>query len=79
MTLLTTRIKDGELYDMAAQEAERKQISRLLESLNLSALLARAGHLHGGIACSSPQPLVYDRSTYSSVMGGTSYHRHPFC
>jgi hypothetical protein len=74
MTLLTTKIKDGELYDMAAQEAERKEISKLLDSLNLSALLARASHLRGGIACSSPQPLVYDRSTRSSVMGGMNYH-----
>ncbi|KAF7630233.1 hypothetical protein AFLA_010860 [Aspergillus flavus NRRL3357] len=34
--------QDGESYDPAAQEAERKEITRLLKSLDLSALLSRA-------------------------------------
>ncbi|OJZ85866.1 hypothetical protein ASPFODRAFT_81709 [Aspergillus luchuensis CBS 106.47] len=66
--------QDGELYDLAAQEAERGEITRLLDSLNLSALLKRATYLRNGIACCSPQPLVYDRSKRSSVMGGMNYH-----
>lgn len=74
MTLLTIDMKDGESYDSAAQEAERKEITQLLKSLNLSALLSRASYLRSGIACSSPQPLIYDKSARSSVMGGMNYH-----
>ncbi|KAL4893404.1 hypothetical protein BDV59DRAFT_178147 [Aspergillus ambiguus] len=66
--------QDGELYDSAAREAEQKEISRLLKSLDLSALLSRASFLRNGIACTSPQPLVYDRTVRSSVMGGMNYH-----
>ncbi|PLB48335.1 hypothetical protein P170DRAFT_510964 [Aspergillus steynii IBT 23096] len=66
--------QDGAPYDSAAREAEEKEITRLLESLDLSALLSRASDLRNGIACSTPQPLVYDRSTRSSVMGGMNYH-----
>ncbi|GKZ30910.1 hypothetical protein AbraIFM66950_010647 [Aspergillus brasiliensis] len=69
-----TDVKDGELYHIAAQEAEKREITKLLDSLNLSALLERASYLRDGIACSSPQPLVYDRSARSSVMGGMNYH-----
>ena len=47
------RGKDGELYDPAAQKAERKEITRLLKSLDLSALLSRASYLRNGITCLS--------------------------
>ncbi|KAL3468070.1 hypothetical protein BJX64DRAFT_282954 [Aspergillus heterothallicus] len=40
MALLMRKTKDGELYDVAAQEAEQREISRLLEPLNLSAHLS---------------------------------------
>lgn len=73
-TPLTIYMKDGEAYDSASREAERKEINRLLRSLNLSALLSRASYLRNGIACSSPQSLMYDRSVRSSVMGGMNYH-----
>ncbi|KAF9882887.1 hypothetical protein FE257_004924 [Aspergillus nanangensis] len=68
------RWQDGEQYDMAARESERIEISRLLESLDLPALLSRASLLRGGITCHSPQPRAYDRLTRSSVMGGMNYH-----
>ncbi|KAE8343551.1 hypothetical protein BDV24DRAFT_149485 [Aspergillus arachidicola] len=64
---------NGETYNSAAREAERREITRLPESLDLSALLSRASYLRNGIPCSLPQPLLYDRSTRSSVMGGMNY------
>lgn len=72
--MLIMNMKDGVLYDVAAQEAERREILRLLESLNLSALLSRASHLRNGISCYSPRPLIYDRLTCSTVMGRMNYH-----
>ncbi|KAB8210694.1 hypothetical protein BDV34DRAFT_209340 [Aspergillus parasiticus] len=65
---------NGETYDSAAEEAERREITRLLESLDLSALLSRASYSSNGITCSLPQPLLDDRSARSSVMGGMNYH-----
>ena len=62
------------MYDPAAQEAERKEITSLLNKINVSALLSRASHLRHGIPCSLPQTLRYDRSTRTSVMGGMNYH-----
>lgn len=61
-------------YDPAAREAERDEITKLFDKINISALISRASALRGGLACSIPQDLRYDRSTRSSVMGGMNYH-----
>ncbi|KAE8410222.1 hypothetical protein BDV36DRAFT_278515 [Aspergillus pseudocaelatus] len=58
-----------ESYETTIQEAGRKETTRLLKSLNLYALLSRTSYLRNGITCTSPQPLLYERSARSFVMG----------
>lgn len=57
-------------YDPAARKAERDEITTLIDKINISALISRASALRGGLTCSIPHDLQYDRSTRSSVMGG---------
>ncbi|KAJ5982448.1 hypothetical protein N7451_012548 [Penicillium sp. IBT 35674x] len=61
-------------YDPAARKAEQDEITKLVDKINIPALISRATALRGGLACSIPQNLRYDRSTRSSVMGGMNYH-----
>ncbi|KAJ5569827.1 uncharacterized protein N7459_009257 [Penicillium hispanicum] len=68
------RWEDEAAYDPAARKAEVDEITRLVDKINLHALLSRASCLRMGIACSIPHSLQYDRSTRSSVMGGMNYH-----
>ena len=71
---LANAFEDEELYDPAAQEAERKEINDLLSKINVPALLSRASHLREGVDCSLSHELQYDRLRRSSVMGGMNYH-----
>ncbi|GIK07109.1 hypothetical protein Aspvir_002764 [Aspergillus viridinutans] len=66
--------EDERLYDPIAQKAEQKEITRLLNKINIPALLAQASHLRNGVPCSLPQPLQYDHAKRTSVMGGMNYH-----
>ncbi|KAL4886639.1 hypothetical protein BJY04DRAFT_213398 [Aspergillus karnatakaensis] len=66
--------EDGEAYDSAAQDAERKEITTLLNNIKVDALLSRASHLREGVPCFLARNLRYDHSTRSSVMGGMNYH-----
>ncbi|RHZ43604.1 uncharacterized protein CDV56_101720 [Aspergillus thermomutatus] len=66
--------EDERLYDPIAQEAEQKEITKLLNKINIPALLARASHLRQGVRCSLPQSLQYDHAKRTSVMGGMNYH-----
>lgn len=61
-------------YDPAARKAEHEEITNLINKINVSALISHASALRGGLACSIPHSLEYDRSTRSSVMGGMNYH-----
>ncbi|KAJ5380250.1 uncharacterized protein N7496_002678 [Penicillium cataractarum] len=61
-------------YDSAARKAEGDEITKLFDKINISALISQASALRGGLACSIPQGLRYDRATRSSVMGGMNYH-----
>lgn len=61
-------------YDPAARKAEKDEITRLVGKIDVSALISRASALRGGLPCSVPHNLQYDRSTRSSVMGGMNYH-----
>ncbi|KAE8379592.1 hypothetical protein BDV26DRAFT_163268 [Aspergillus bertholletiae] len=67
-------MKDEKSYNLAAREAERKEITRLLDKVNVSALLSQASSLRDGIPCCITQSLQYDRSMRSSVMDGMNYH-----
>ncbi|KAL1896242.1 hypothetical protein Cpir12675_002889 [Ceratocystis pirilliformis] len=64
---------DADAYDSIANEAERHQLTKLIETIKTLALEARASHLRQGVPCSIPE-LQYDRATRSSVMRGTNYH-----
>ncbi|KAE8153349.1 hypothetical protein BDV25DRAFT_149605 [Aspergillus avenaceus] len=66
--------QDGEQYNVAARIAENEEITKLLASINVSALLSRASDLRNGIPCSLSETLQYDRSTRRTVMGGMNYH-----
>lgn len=61
-------------YDPAAQQAEQEEITKLVDRIDIPTLLSRASDLRGGIVCSLPHDLQYNRSTRSSVMGGMNYH-----
>ncbi|KAJ5469741.1 hypothetical protein N7539_009359 [Penicillium diatomitis] len=61
-------------YDPAARKAEQDEITKLIDKINIPALISRASALRGGLTCSILQDLRYDRSTRSSVMGGMNYH-----
>ncbi|KOS41013.1 hypothetical protein CDV55_103664 [Aspergillus turcosus] len=61
-------------YDPAARKAEQDEITKLVDKIDISALISRASALRGGLPCSIPHDLQYDRSTRSSVMGGMNYH-----
>ncbi|KAG5817964.1 hypothetical protein H9Q74_010093 [Fusarium xylarioides] len=65
--------EDADSYDPAARDAERRELTNLIDTIDTRALEARASHLRQGIPCSIP-PLQYDRATRSSVMGGMNYH-----
>lgn len=67
------KFQDAESYDPAARDAERCELTKLIEMIDTRALEARASHLRQGIPCSIP-PLRYDRATRSSVMEGMNYH-----
>ena len=67
-------MKEEAEYDPAAREAEHDEITNLINKINFAALISQASALRGGLACSIPQKLEYDRSTRSSVMGGMNYH-----
>ncbi|CAL1708633.1 unnamed protein product [Somion occarium] len=49
------------------------EINKLIASLNLDALCARASSLKGGVRCEIP-PLVYDEHTGYTMMGDLNYH-----
>ncbi|KAK9859641.1 hypothetical protein MYU51_013817 [Penicillium brevicompactum] len=66
--------QDEHHYHPAAQEAEEKEITTLIEKINIQALTQRASDLRNGLACSVARDLQYDRSMRSSVMGGMNYH-----
>lgn len=66
--------QDEAAYNRAASQAERDEIDRLVDKINVSALLSRASALRGGLPCSIPRDLQYDRATQNSVMGGMNYH-----
>ncbi|KAF2454211.1 hypothetical protein BDY21DRAFT_387627 [Lineolata rhizophorae] len=65
--------EDADIYDPAARAAEARELTELIEKINIPALVARASLLRQGIPCSIPL-LQYDRSTRSSVMGGMNYY-----
>ncbi|CRK43375.1 hypothetical protein BN1723_005627, partial [Verticillium longisporum] len=65
--------QDADAYDPAAQEAEGRELTKLVGIINAHALAARASQLRQGIPCSIPS-LQYDRAARSSVMGGMNYH-----
>ncbi|RTE72690.1 hypothetical protein BHE90_012886 [Fusarium euwallaceae] len=67
------RWEDADSYDPVARDAERRELTKLIEVINTHALEARASHVRQGIPCSIPL-LQYDRATRSSVMGGMNYH-----
>ncbi|KAH7308943.1 hypothetical protein B0I35DRAFT_398230 [Stachybotrys elegans] len=67
------RWEDADAYDPASREAEKRELTALIEKINTHALEARSSHLRQGIPCYIP-PLHYDRATRSSVMGGMNYH-----
>lgn len=60
--------QDADAYDPVAGEAERRELTKLIEAINTDELAARASHLRQSIKCSIPT-LRYDRQTQSSVMG----------
>ncbi|KAL5344008.1 hypothetical protein BJX70DRAFT_393430 [Aspergillus crustosus] len=66
--------EDEAEYDPAARKAEQDEITDLVSRINIPALLSRASELRGGIACSIPRSLEYDKSKRRSVMGGMNYH-----
>lgn len=72
--VLTSVEQDEAKYDPASKQAEQHEIMRLVDRINLPALMSRASDLRNGFACSIPHSLQYDRSTRSSVMGGMNYH-----
>ncbi|KAF4448495.1 Protein kinase-like domain protein [Fusarium austroafricanum] len=65
--------KDAEAYIPLGQDAERRELTKLIKRINTDALEARASNLRQGMSCSVP-PLQYDRATQRSVMGGMNYH-----
>ncbi|KAF3482194.1 uncharacterized protein GIQ15_04953 [Arthroderma uncinatum] len=65
---------DEAAYDPAARNAEEKEMRTLFEKINTSALVCRASLLRNGVPCQVVNPLQYDRTTQSSVMGGMNYH-----
>ncbi|UNI22500.1 hypothetical protein JDV02_008385 [Purpureocillium takamizusanense] len=65
--------KDADAYDPAAKDAERRELTKLIEKIDTHALAARASLVRHGMRCTIP-PLQYDRATRSSVMGGMNYH-----
>ncbi|CAG7936916.1 unnamed protein product [Penicillium olsonii] len=66
--------EDEHRYGPAIQESEKKEITTLIDKINISALTQRASSLRNGLACSVAQGLQYDRALRSSVMGGMNYH-----
>ncbi|KAB8356554.1 hypothetical protein FH972_024136 [Carpinus fangiana] len=66
-------IPDADAYDPAAGKAREDELTQLLDKVSIPALTARASDLRDGIACSVPT-MRYDRSTWTSVMGGMNYH-----
>ncbi|KAF2454310.1 hypothetical protein BDY21DRAFT_387682 [Lineolata rhizophorae] len=67
------KLEDAETYVLAAREAERKEMERLLEKVDTQTLAAHASRLRQGIPCSVPA-LQYDREKRSSVTGGMNCH-----
>ncbi|WPG97344.1 Hypothetical protein R9X50_00011800 [Acrodontium crateriforme] len=66
-------MKDENLFDPAAQEAERLEVNRLIASIDTAKLEEYASSLRNGIKSKIPA-LQYDRTKRSSVMGGMNYH-----
>ncbi|KAI9737978.1 MAG: hypothetical protein M1834_009348 [Cirrosporium novae-zelandiae] len=65
--------QNEEAYEPASRDAEKEEMSKLLQKIDTAALATRASHLRSGIRCSVPS-LQYDRSSRNSVMGGMNYH-----
>lgn len=61
------------MYDPAAREAERKEMEKRLQKINVDALTSRARELRQGKSCSAPN-FHYGLTKRSSVMGGMNYH-----
>ncbi|KAJ5923707.1 hypothetical protein N7454_008952 [Penicillium verhagenii] len=66
--------QDEKTYFPAARKAEKEEITRLLQKINVAALISRASTLRHGIPCTVPHNLKYDHETCSKVMGGMNYH-----
>ncbi|KAF9767663.1 hypothetical protein IL306_015140 [Fusarium sp. DS 682] len=67
------RWEDSNSCEPAAWDAEKRELTKLIEGIDTHALEARASRLRQGVPCCIP-PLQYDRATRSSVMGGMNYH-----
>ncbi|OKL63650.1 hypothetical protein UA08_00075 [Talaromyces atroroseus] len=52
----------------------RSLLSAPMDKVNAPVLLAQASSLRGGLRCTTPTALQYDRSQRSTVMGGMNYH-----
>ncbi|KAH8169879.1 phosphotransferase enzyme family protein [Sarocladium implicatum] len=61
------------LTNPVAQDAERRELTKLINMIDTRGLEARATHLRHGIACYA-HPLQYDSAKRSSVMEGINYH-----
>ncbi|CAL1708655.1 unnamed protein product [Somion occarium] len=64
---------EQDAYHDAWVDARVVEINKLIASLDLDALCARASSLKGGVRCETP-PLVYDEDTCYIMMGGMNYH-----
>ncbi|OAR01098.1 hypothetical protein LLEC1_05447 [Akanthomyces lecanii] len=67
------RWQDADAYDPAARQAEECELARLINKIDTAALEARATRLRQGMRCTI-EPLHYDRTRRSTVMGGMNYH-----
>ncbi|CAG8194389.1 unnamed protein product [Penicillium olsonii] len=66
--------EDEHHYGPVIQEAKKKEITTLIDKIDISTLTQRASSLRNGLACSVAQGLQYDRALRSSVIGGMNYH-----
>ncbi|CAI7572132.1 unnamed protein product [Penicillium bialowiezense] len=66
--------EDEHSYGPAVRNAEKKEVTTLIERIDLLALTQRASSLRNGLACSVPRDLQYNRDVRNSVMGGMNYH-----
>lgn len=66
--------QDKTTFFAAAANAEKDEITRLFQKINIQALISRATALRNGIPCTLPHNLKYSHETCSKIMGGTNYH-----